>query len=418
MNRFQPENLIHIKERFQAETGIKLNTKKSYFPSKKTIILMATLLLCCLSLTAFGFQRFSDLAGDDLSLGATYQGNGIVAVEVENKSDKELHFQPKIKLMKWNSGEEVAPISHHITFTNTKIPAHSKETMTIDLSAAYDVNLLEQPLTDDSYYLVLTNNNFLFGQDWMCSVAFAENLHTQQPTAITGQVETALLERIPESLRFYFTADSTDTKTRRTLDEAYEEAYTKLFTDWDGNIVASVSPVLPGNKITSEIPYPHIKDPANNVIFDETIPTLEQSQLITLHWYTNDSRFKLLATKGEYALVLSAALPLEKYKDAATDLPLLFLFSYEKDKVNNDNAYAFIYGQLIPFSQLEPYQVYENEAYVYYEVSPFIYTDLDTYLQDFAGQNPTVRLDETVKKRVENIYQYYKENLPNLIYFP
>lgn len=418
MNRFQPENLIHIKERFQAETGIKLNTKKSYFLPKKAVILLATLLLCGLALTAFGFQRFSDLAGDELSIGASYQGKGIISIQVENQSDKTLHFQPKLKLMKWNSGEEIQPISHNLTFSNREIPAHSHGTMTIDLSAAYDIEALEQPLTDDSYYLVLTNNNFIFGQDWMCSVAFTENIYTPQKPGIPSQISSQILKKIPKELHFYFEADSTDTEARRKLDTAYKEAYCHLFTDFDGNIISSISPVLPGNKITSSIPYPHIKDPANNVIFDEAIPTLEQSQLITLHWYTNDSRFKLLATEGEYALVLSAALPLEKYKDASTDLPLFFLLCYEKDQTTDKNAYAFIYGQIIPFSQLEPYQVYENEGYVYYEVSPFIYTDLNTYLQDFAGQNPAIRLDEEVKKRVENIYQYYQENLPSLIYFP
>ena len=58
--------------------------------------------------------------------------------------------------------------------------------MTIDLSAAYDFSVLEQPLVDDHYYFVLTNNNFLFGQDWMCSIEFTEPIITpiQEPTPI------------------------------------------------------------------------------------------------------------------------------------------------------------------------------------------------------------------------------------------
>lgn len=55
------------------------------------------------------------------------------------------------------------------------IPAHSSGMMTIDLSGAYDTSLLETPLVDnDWYYLILTNNHFVFSQDWMCPVDFAE----------------------------------------------------------------------------------------------------------------------------------------------------------------------------------------------------------------------------------------------------
>lgn len=405
MNKFQPENLIHIKERFQKETGVQLNTKKSYRPYQKTILLFAALLLCSACLTAFGFQLFSGLTGDDLSLTAAYQGNGIITIQVENKSDKDLHFQPKLKLMKWNSGEEIPPHSKDITFTNPEIPAYGQGTMTIDLSAAYDVALLEQPLIDDSYYLVLTNNNFIFGQDWMCSIAFAENIYTTQPPTVSSPIETVVLEKIPESLHFYFTADSTNPDARRKLDAAYAEAYGKLFADIDGNIVPSVSPLLPGNKMNTSAPYPHIKEGAK-----------EYDQLISLRWYTNDSRFKLLATEGEYALVISANLPLAKYQDAFTDLPLFFLLTYEKDAISSQD-YAFIYGQIIPFEQLAPYEVYADDTYVCYEISPFLYTDLSDYLADFAAAHTEINLNETTAQQAKDTYQYYREHLPDLIYF-
>lgn len=417
MNRFQSENLNHIKTKIQQETNIQLHNKKQLRSPKATIVFLAALLLSGLCLTAFGFQRFSDLAGDELSLGAAYLGNGVVSIQIDNKSEKELHFQPKLKLMQWNTGEEILPLSRNITFTNTEIPAHSQGTMTVDLSKAYDITMLEQPLTDDTYYFVLTNNNFIFGQDWMCSVAFTETIHSPEKPAAASKTSESILEQIPQSLRFYFTADSSSTEDRRKLNDAYKEAYGKLFADFDGNIVSSVSPILPGNKISTDMPRLSLKDPAPDMVFDDNISAKEQYLLTGLNWHSGESRFKLLATEGEYALVISAALPLETYKDASTELPLLFLLTYEKDKITGENDYAFVYGQIIPFTALESHQVYEDETYVCYEVSPFIYTDLDGYLQDFAKGNPTVRLDEDVKSRVEHIYNYYRENLPDLLYF-
>ena len=60
------------------------------------------------------------------------------------------------------------PLSGKVSFSNTEIPANSSGTMVIDLSDAYDISLLETPISDDDlYYLMLTNNNFLFGQDSM-----------------------------------------------------------------------------------------------------------------------------------------------------------------------------------------------------------------------------------------------------------
>ncbi|MCI8336341.1 MAG: hypothetical protein HFI72_04210 [Peptococcaceae bacterium] len=407
MNRFQRKNLMHIKERFQQETGVNLNTKKSYGHYRKPLLLFAAILLCSISLTAFGFQLFSGLTGDELVLGATYQGNGIITIAVENQSDKDLYFQPKLKLMKWNSGEEIQPRSNSITFTGRAIPSQGKGTMTIDLSSAYDIALLEQPLLNDSYYLVLTNNNFIFGQDWMCNINFTENSYTPQPSVIPQQAEAPILKQIPEQLHFYFEADSTNAEERRQLNTAYKEAYTKLFADFDGKIISSVSPILPGNRIDSTKPYPHIKDLSK-----------EESQLITMQWHSTDSRFKLLATEGEHALVISAALPLEKYEDASTMLPLFFLLTYEKEQIAHEHVYAFIYGQTIPFSQLTPYEVYSDETYVCYEISPFIYTDFNNYLQDFAGSHPEISLDETTTQQAKDTYQYYRENLPDLIYFP
>ena len=172
-------------------------------------MIMAAMLICCLSTTAFAAGLFSLLSGDDLAISAVYEGNGVVSVWVENRSDKDLHFQSVLKLMQWSASEEIAPLAEkNVSFSGTHIPAHSSGTMTIDLSEAYDIAMLETPLAgNDWYYFVLTNNQFAFGQDWMCTVDFAEPsvVPTEYPTPITpAEADAKLIEEIMEELRPYF----------------------------------------------------------------------------------------------------------------------------------------------------------------------------------------------------------------------
>lgn len=403
MNSFHKNNLNHIKNRFTEQTGVELPAPKSGFPLMKTTAIFASVLFLCLT-AAFAPRLFSGLDDDNLSLRAVYEGNGIVTVLIENQSDKELCLQPEFKLMKWSTGEEVEALSHNITITNTKIPAHSTQIMTIDLSDAYDITQLEQPLShDDWYYFVFTNNYFAFGQDWMCAVAFAE---TEEKAEIFAESipsiepDPVILQDVTESLRFYFETISLDSKVWRSLNAEYVQAYTKLFSDFQGTIVPSVSPVLPGNKISGEKPYLMVNAP---------------SDLIGLHWSSCDVNRKLLATETEHALVISAGLPLSS--DSQALLPLFYIFTYEKATISRPDTYAFLYGRILPFADLTPYQVYEDEQYVCYEVSGLIYSDLEEYTQSFAGQNKDIRLDEQTFRQVKDIYTYYKENLGSLFYY-
>ena len=200
MNSFRKSNLQNITNIFEAKTGVELESAPVWrYPIKKYVVI-AAVLVCSFTMTAFAASLFSSLSGDDLSLSSTYEGNGIVSIQVENKSDKDLNFQKQLKLMRWSTSEEIAPLSDNIIFENTEIKANTSGTMTIDLSAAYDFSVLEQPLVDDHYYFVLTNNNFLFGQDWMCSIEFTEPIITpiQEPTPINSStsLRPTLLTRL------------------------------------------------------------------------------------------------------------------------------------------------------------------------------------------------------------------------------
>lgn len=405
MNTFNKNNLKNIKDVFQDKTGVKLAAKKSPHLSIRTTIILAAVMACFLVTTAFAIDLFSSLSGDDLRLNATYKGNGIVSIVVENKSNKELHFQQKLKLMQWTTGEEVKPVSSKVAFDGTRIPANSSGVMTIDMSNAYDIKKLEEPLTDDHYYFVLTNNNFSFGQDWMCTVKFSENIVAPVTPASIPKPDDKIVQGITKSLQFYFESISFDIDKRHAMDAEYIKAYTELFADFKGNIVKSVTPMLLVDTLTS------------GVVFDDSLPLKEQYLLVGENWFSHDANFKLLATNTENALVLSAGLPLKKYKDDTTEIPLFYIFTYERSSISEENCYAFIHGQLLKFSDLEKYKVYEDEQYVCYEVSNMIYSDLDQYTKSFACQNTEIRFDEQAWKRVENIYTYYKENMGSLFYY-
>ena len=376
MNRFRSENMDHIRAIFQEKTGVELPAPV-HRPLRAGAAAAAAL-VCLLALSAFTMGLFSDLAGDELSLGAVYQGDGIVTIQVENLSGKNLKLQPKLKLMRWTTGEELAA-SGPVNFDGLRFSAHSSGTMTVDLSEAYDLSLLETPLEGtDWYYLVLTNDQFLFGQDWMCAVDFAGN-DAEEPAEPPAPI------------------------TKPEIPAAPAEA------------VSSVSPVLPGNKIAGGARL-RLREPEEAVMFDPSVPAEEQLQLTGLHWHTADAFRRPLAGEGEYALVLSAGIPQASYRDTVRDLPLFYMFTYEKAAIAED-AYAFICGELVSFADLKEYRVYEDEEFVCYELGALVYGGLDAYVQDFLAENTDLRYDAQIRDRIDNIYAYYQENLENLLYF-
>ena len=288
--------------------------------------IVAAVFFCFFSMTAFANNLFSSLSGDDLSLSATYEGNGVISVQIENRSDKELNFQSKLKLMRWSTSEEVKPLSGKVSFSNTEIPANASGTMIIDLSDAYDISLLETPISDDDwYYLVLTNNNFLFGQDWMCTVEFAESVPTQKVDVapITpGDADPDLVAKIMEELRPYFESYTLDVNERNRLAGEYLEHCQRLLGQLDITIVPSVSP----NELT-------LIDSDESVLFDPAVPVDMQLQLTGLHRRSTDGYDKIIGSSAEEcAMVLSAYIPQHKGEiDGGVDIPLMYVFTYEKN---------------------------------------------------------------------------------------
>ena len=173
MGKVRKQKLENIQKNFEDKTGVQLNRKKRSVFSVGKMAAMTAALVFGFSLSAFAIRDFSSLDGDEVGFWATYLGERVICVQVENNSDKVLKFQEQLKLMRWKTGEEIVGEKEEIVFDGEKVEPHSVGMLTIDLSGAYDVDVLEQPLGEgDWYYLVLTNHNFVFGQDWMCSVDF------------------------------------------------------------------------------------------------------------------------------------------------------------------------------------------------------------------------------------------------------
>lgn len=407
MNTFNQRNLENIRAIFAEKTGVALNARRSR--PRFITAAVAAVVLCCLSVTALAGSLFSSLSGDDLSLGAVYEGSGVVSIHVENRSDKLLRFQRQLKLMRWSTSEEIQPVSGEVTFSETEFPAHSSGQMTVDLSRAYDIDMLEQPLVDDHYYFVLTNNGFAFGQDWMCTVTFAEPVVTprQEPTPTApAEADPALTEALMEELRPYFEGYTGDPGERKQQAEAYLALCEQLLGQVEGNIVPSVSPM----ELT-------VREPGEEVVFDSTVPAGMQLQLTGLHHRVMDGYGKVVGrSEEESALVLSAYIPHRQGEvDGGADIPLLYIFTYEADSIQSPQDYAFIRGRLLTFEELEPYRIYEDGQYVCYDASSLFYSDLRRYVESMVSQRSDVYFDEQVWARVESIHAYYSENMGALL---
>ncbi len=405
MSEFKKENLENIKSIFEAETGVELPGRRRIRRTAKIALVLAAV-IACLSITAFAGKQFSSLEEDDLSLSGVYEGGGVVAINVENRSDKLLEFEEKFYLRRW-SGDTVTVDMSAVRFENTVFRPGEKGTMRIDLSAACDVAALEQPLAgNDHYYFLLTNNGFAFGQDWMCSVDFCPEAEKEPPAEEPleeGDIAPSSSENgraeIEDSLRPYFENVSLDIILRRQQAYEYIDAYTAMLDSFEGEVVSSVSPCLPGNRL--DITQPLL-----------TVEAPEQYAHNTFHrWTSVDADYRIIATESEYAYVVDVVLSADEYN---LSVPALFILSYETEQASGD-AYAFIHGRLLTFEELEPYKVFEGEGKVSYEISALIYDDPAEYLRAVDGQDGKTDLGESAEAEFEEIRAYYMEHLSELM---
>ena len=412
MSRFTKNNLRNIRQTFEEKTGVNLNVESRVSPKKTKYLLLAAA-LCALLLASCARTLFSGLNGDDLSLGGTYLGDGIVSIEVVNRSDKALEFQKQVKLMGWRNGEVEPLPGGTVRVENTRFPAHSGGTMLVDLSEAYDIKALENgtwgTLEESGYYLVLTIHDFLFGHDWMCFFHFSEPAEEITPTEPETPPEPAPaqnLDGITDDLKSYFEdtyLDEPPTMTQAHF--AYQQKVQELLAQTNGTLVHPVDP------------HVFVQTPREQV-FDETLPMDIQYQVVIQQYHSLDAFNRMVGaafsgTGSDQSLQIMAALPeYQGQTDGGQCIPVVYLFVYERAALTAENPYAFIYGNIIPFSRMEQDKVYEDDRYVIYDMTDLFYTDLDAYLDDFVSVmkgKVSLYFDEQIRRRVHNVYDYFRD---------
>ena len=417
MNRMQKHNLYNIKRNFEKKTGTRLISGgvaphaayEEHPVSRKRmprVALIAAIVTVFFTLTAFAVSIFSPLAGDALTLTGTYKGNGIVTVVVENHSNKTLEFEPQAKLFKWITGEEIERQAGDIVFKGTTIEPKSTAIMTLDLSGAYDMAFLEDSKFTEHYYLLLTNQYFIYGQQWKCSIYFGEQpIEKPENVGLYTAMPEDILSRVDECLRFYYEDDFTGL----FAGNPHHFDYLQKAQEW---ILRSGKNIVP---VSTE--YLNVCTPPDSVIFDETYP-LDYQYRLTYNGMALEDVFGNIvgATESERILYVRTSLPEKKGEtNAVRPLPLLYYASYDKAAITSEEDCVFIHGQLVSFAELAPYLVYENDVVKTFDVTHLFYTDLREYVNDameyWDATGYDYYFDEQVYTRIENVYNYYKESI-------
>lgn len=406
MARMTKQNLNNIKDRFEQRTGTQLGRISPRVPLR-ALAVTAVLIAAGVLLAAFTYPLFTPLDGDALSLGGTYLGNGTVSVWVKNDSDKVLQFRDA-KLFSWNEGEVEMVPGGRVLLENTRIEPHSEGFMTVDLSQAYDIAFLETTLPgkpkDSWYYLLLTNNGFLFGHDWMCSFRFTEETQaaeSEPPEAPAPQGQN--LEGIGEELRFYFEEAYYDVLPAFNEKHfEYQQKLQEILLRTEGTLVRPVDPML------------LVQPPEEGVIFDAAVPEQEQHRLVgqghsSLDGYRRMVGSAFSGVTSDFALQLSGMIPQEQGQtDGGGYIPLVYLFTYDTAALGQEGAFTFVCGRILPFADMENRKVYADEAYTVYDMTDLFYEDLDPYIDTFVSGN-SLYCDEGIRHRLHAIRDYYAD---------
>lgn len=422
MESFNRSHQRNIRLIFEEKTGANLSPKRKVSTRRgwKIACVAAVLTMVMATMVSCTHMVFSPLRGDALALSGSYLGGGIVEVTVTNGSDKSLRLQKKVKLVSWSTGDAERTPHGKVSFEgNTEIAPNSSETIRIDLNDAYDIPALEQAV-NPRYYLLLTNQDFLFGQDWMCSFTFRE----EEPTAPTAteenihvgfRVEPEILENIDPALRYYFEDSYQDELPAfNPVHFAYQDQVREWLLRQKGRLVHPVDPWL------------KLGDVPENVVFDESVPEQWRQSQVVDEYSSVDGFGRIVGSSfggvgSDFVLKLSALVPCEpgQYNTGAY-LPLVYMATFAKSEIQSPEDHAYLYGQLLTFGELERYKVFENEKYAVYEVTDLFYRDLDGYLDDFLQIRPDVYLDETIRRRLHAVYDFYRDadTLPDqFVYF-
>ncbi len=410
---YADDKYLDIAENFGAGTRTSRHRRKSVFRRIPAAAIAATLIVLCTA-GVFALSLFSPPDGDDFTMDACYNGGGTVTVVIENLSEKDLKLAEEIKLMKYYANEEI-PASGEVQFSSTLVRAKETASIRIDLSEAYDVDALEQPLTDDWYYLLLTNNNFLFGYDWQCYVAFSESAplipaYPEPVIALPATEHSGVLQ----GLESYFENYVVLPEARNEKVWRYYADVRELLTEQKEKGIRIVSPANP---------LLFVGDPSPNITLDARVPLERQYQLVLENHFVLDGyNIPVGASDLEDCMVLSTCVPQRKADISTPDgtaIPLIYIFQFAKSDISSPDDRAFIRGRLLSFSELEKYKVYDDDRYVCYEVTDLFYTDLEEHIRILTEDRSDIYMDEGIMTRLRNVYDYLKDGstLGSLFYY-
>ena len=405
--KFQPHNLKNIKTIVSEQIGVPMGReRRSYFSLGKAAVIAAAVGL--MAVTAAASELFSPLSGDEVKFASTYEGNGIVTIEVENQSSKQLTFQETLKVKQFYENREVEPHGK-VSFSGTTVAPESGGILQLDLSHAYDMEMLEQQLTDDWYYLVLTNNRFAFGQDWICSVDFAPAAPTEPIVQIPLEngSEPNMENAGFEALQPYFERAGKENISAQAdrLDfvAAYFSEAEKALSQAKGKILHAVDPSVTGI---------HIQEDFLHLDIEDDYFVHEEGYLMSLHRLSEvDGFFIPVGREGDRALVAEALLPQnpDDSRTEGTAIPLAYFMTYDGEASEEPDSCAFIRGQLVPFSYLADHEVYRDEHYAIYNVTHLFYTGLDEYIEPVRSRVGPTYMDEAVMSCLRRNFDYYQE---------
>ncbi len=359
-------------------------------------LLIAAIIVCFMTVTAFAVSMFSSLSGDSLALSAEYLGEGKIDLSIENRSERELRLEESVKLIYYKDKRPVPELGGKVLFSNTLIPPGGTSRIRVDISAAYDVAMLEEILRNDFYCLQISNRSFLPGQRWTCIVNFRPGADKYVPSNHeTG--EHSLTEETEPELSYYFKSFTDDIFVRWADAAEYFELVEGLIKERGVTVAEPVLPYLLPDKY---------------------------DWLMALNESCFDGYNKIVGRRdSDKALICSVYVPYENENGIAdgscVHLPLFYIFTYELEQTQSPESCAFVRGCLLSFEEMERYKIYEDESYVMYEMSPLFYTELHPYVEDMLLQIPGAYIDEQIWRRIERCYEHFsqREVWRDIIYY-
>ena len=358
-------------------------------------LLIAAIIVCFMTVTAFAVGMFSSLNGDSLALSARYLGRGEIELSIENRSERELRLEETVRLIYYKDKSPVPGLGGEVLFSETLIPPGETSLIRVDISAAYDVAMLEEILRNDFYCLQISNSSFLPGQRWTCIVNFRPGAENYVP-ANREAGEHARSTLAEEQLSWYFDSFTDDIFQRWNDAAEYFALVEGLIKERGLTVAEPVEPYL----LPDKYDWP-----------------------MGLNYSCFDGYNKIVGRRdSDKALISSVYVPYANENGIAESsvlLPLFYIFTYELEQTQSPESCAFIRGCFLSFEEMEQYKIYQDESYVMYEMSPLFYTELQPYIEDMLLQIRGAYMDEQIWQRVVRCYEHFskKEVWEGIIYY-